>query len=135
MPPLDSGPFDNNRRPFDDDRRPFDDDRRHFDEDRELRRLFFEIDHRITNLNTKRISSATGNVSRGQLVALCSTIAGLRAAYIEKVRSLTDYATNPERLSDTVNDIRTTREAYDEALEGFNALRHAVARGYITVIE
>jgi len=95
--------------------------------DIEIRRLFQEIEHNIKQINRENISGITGEVSRKSFNDVANTTARLRARYLAKVIEL--QSTDDIKPSE-ISTLRGTRLMYEEALEGFNALQHALGRGY-----
>ncbi len=92
-----------------------------------IRRLLQEVEHNIKSINREEISAITGVVSKKAFVDVASTTAKLRAHYLAKVIELeSSDAIQPSDIS----TLRGTRLMYEEALEGFNALQHALHRGY-----
>lgn len=92
-----------------------------------VRRLFQEVEHSIKSINREEISAITGVVSKKAFVDVASTTAKLRAHYLSKVVEL--QSTEEIQPSD-ISILRGSRLMYEEALEGFNALQHALDRGY-----
>lgn len=99
-------------------------------EDMNIRRLFQELDHEIRRLNTDKISEITGNVSRDAFINVAKTTARLRARYLAKVIEL---QTSDDIKPDEISALRGSRIMYEEALEGFSALQHALGRGYFSL--
>ena len=55
----------------------------------------------------------------------------LRAAYLKNLLAL-EVASDGQVPDETaIADLKRRREAYEEALQGFGALRHAFKRGYL----
>ncbi len=102
-----------------------------FDEDRAKRRMFREFDQAISESNRAAITAATGAISKEQVLRVAITVSRLRARYLREVMKLT-ADTGAEALDPSaVLDLRQMREAYEEALQAFGALRHVFERGYI----
>ncbi|MBL4762255.1 MAG: hypothetical protein JKY93_06105 [Gammaproteobacteria bacterium] len=94
----------------------------------EVRRLFTELEHNIKAINREKISDKTGGVSKDSFMNVAITVANLRANYLAKVISMQ----NKESLSDDdISSLRSTRTAFEEALEGYSALQHALKRQYL----
>lgn len=102
-----------------------------FDDDRVKRRIFQEFDHAISESNRAAITATTGAISKEQVLRVAITVSRLRARYLREVMKLA-ADTGAEALDPSaVLDLRQLREAYEEALHAFGALRHALERGYI----
>lgn len=102
------------------------------DEDVHVRRLFQEIEHSIKAINREKISEITGGVSREAFINVASTAARLRARYLAKVIEL---ETTDDISGDDISALRTSRLMYEEAMEGFGALQHALSRGYFSLTD
>ena len=100
--------------------------------DAHIRRLFQEIEHNIKMINREKISGITGEVSRKSFNDVASTTARLRARYLSKVIEL--QSTDDIKPSE-ISTLRGSRLMYEEALEGFSALQHALSRGYFDLSE
>jgi len=100
--------------------------------DAHIRRLFQEIEHNIKMTNREKISAITGEVSKKAFNDVASTTARLRARYLAKVIEL--EASDDIKPSE-ISTLRGSRLMYEEALEGFSALQHALSRGYFDLSE
>ena len=106
-----------------------------FDHDSETRRLFQDFERMITAFNTANISAVTGDVSVRQFLEVARVVSLLRARYLKRVLRLADVDTLADLDRNEVTQLRHERETYEEALEGFGALRHALMRQYFTLSE
>lgn len=95
-------------------------------------RLVQEIEHNIKIINRENISDITGTVSKQAFNDVASTTARLRARYLAKVIEL--ESTDDIKPSD-ISTLRGSRLMYEEALEGFSALQHALERGYFDLAD
>lgn len=93
-------------------------------------RMFQEIEHKIKALNREKISEITGDISEQAFVNVASTTARLRARYLSKVIELESA---DDIKADAISALRGSRLMYEEALEGFSALQHALGRGYFSL--
>lgn len=96
-------------------------------EDLDVRRMFQEIEHSIKSLNHEKISEITGGISKQAFIDVADTTARLRARYLAKVIEL--QSSDDIKPAD-ISTLRGSRMMYEEALEGFSALQHALGRGY-----
>ncbi len=101
-------------------------------EDLNVRRMLQEIEHSIKTINHENISEITGDITKQAFVNVASTTARLRARYLAKVIEL--ESTDDIKPSD-ISTLRGSRLMYEEALEGFSALQHALGRGYFSLTE
>lgn len=106
-----------------------------FEQEHNAQRLFYEFEQRIRDANCHHIGEATGGISRADVLALADTVARLRARYLRETLALARHGEGEMPESDAVHRVRALREAYDEALQGFGAVRHALKRGYFTLAD
>lgn len=99
-------------------------------DDPEIRRLFQGLEHTIKQINSKMISEIAGDVSKDSFVKVAETVARLRAKYLAKVIEL---QTTDDISGNDISTLRGLRTMYEEALEGFAAMQHALNRGYFTL--
>lgn len=99
-------------------------------DDASVRRMFQELEHRIKLLNREKISEITGEVTREAFIHVAETTAALRAEYLAKVISL---ETSGKISGEAISALRGSRIMYEEAVEGFSALQHALQRGYFNL--
>lgn len=101
-------------------------------EDLSIRRMFQEIEHSIKVINREKITEITGDVSKQAFINVANTTARLRARYLARVIEL--ESTDDLKPAD-ISTLRGTRLMYEEALEGFSALQHALGRGYFSLTD
>ena len=99
-------------------------------DDVDIRRLFQELEHSIKIINREKISEIAGDVSKEAFVNVATSVAQLRARYLAKVIELE----NADEISGKdISTLRGLRTMYEEAMEGFSALQHALNRGYFSL--
>lgn len=96
----------------------------------EIRRLGNELEHSIREINRAKIADLVGGVSKSGILDVADTVSCLRARYLKKVLELRNQFGDDSLSPETIADLRQLRESYDEALQGFDALHHALQRGY-----
>lgn len=101
-----------------------------FTHQQQTQRLFENFEQMITAFNTSNISAATGGVSVREFLEVARVVSLLRAQYLQRVVSLAEIDSLAELGKGQLQQIREDREAYEEALQGFGALRHALMRDY-----
>lgn len=104
-----------------------------YSDDEQVRRLQHQLEHKIRVLNQETISRATGRITMADYTAVARMVSNLRACYLKAAIDLGKG--NPDEcitLQHT-KELRDLREAYQEALQGFEALEHALRRGYISL--
>ncbi|MDP6709449.1 MAG: hypothetical protein QF893_24175 [Alphaproteobacteria bacterium] len=93
-------------------------------------RLDQEVEQAVHEANVQTIGSVTGAVDKDSFIRAAVTVSRLRAAYLKNVLAL-EVAVDGKVPDDAaIEALRHRREAYEEALQGFGALRHALKRGY-----
>ncbi len=106
-----------------------------FDHEAQAERLFQDFERMITAFNTASISTATGGVSASEFLDVARIVSLLRAQYLKRVVGLAQADSLEGLDPDQLKRLRHDREAYEEALQGFGALRHALLRNYFTLNE
>ncbi len=101
--------------------------------DMETRRLSHEFEHAIKKINRRHIEDRLADFNKKAFLEVAETVACLRRDYLDKVSELRYYHKTGEIDITMVEELKSLREAYEEALEGFGALRHALSRGYFTL--
>lgn len=96
----------------------------------EVRRLFQEIEHSIKSINHEKISEIAGDVSKEAFINASKSVAQLRARYLAKVIEL---GASSEISGKDITALRGLRLMYEEGVEGFSALQHALSRGYFSL--
>jgi hypothetical protein len=91
-------------------------------------RLWQEFEQSIRELNQRYIRAATGGVRKEHLLRAAENVARLRAGYLQEVLRLGAAAEAPP--APEIEKVKRLRLAFEEALQGFEALRHAHERGY-----
>jgi hypothetical protein len=99
----------------------------------EARRLSNELDHAIMAINRERISQITGNVGKTDFFNVAESVSNLRARYLKSVLKLGACTDAGGTDTDHAMEIKQLRQAYEEAVAGFEALEHALRRGYLTL--
>ena len=103
----------------------------HSDDELEHRRLRFELEQQITAINSAQIGAVTGTVTKLAFSNVVKMVACLRARYLHTVLKLGKECNGDCITTEAALELSRLRQAYNEALEGFNALEHAVKRGYL----
>lgn len=106
----------------------------HLDDHQALRRqarFLEEVEMAIRASNQEIIGAALPDLDRAAFVRMAVAVAKQRALYLKAV-----MATNWNDPTDTAfRDLQRHRETYEEARAGFEALRHAIERGYTRLKE
>ena len=97
----------------------------------EQKRFMNEIEQGIRIANREIIHTRIPPLEKDTVLSFAVTIARLRARYLETVfRCASDDKGEPLDPSE-ITQLRTHREAYEEAKMAFEALRYAIERGYV----
>ena len=72
-----------------------------------------------------------GPLSKDQILRVAGAVSKLRSRYLAEVIKLGATASSGDLVPTAALELRELREAYEEALQGFGALRHAMERGYV----
>lgn len=89
-----------------------------------------EVEQTIMLANREVIHQDIDHISRDTVLGLAVTVSRVRASYLKAI--LAEAAKREAAFSDvTVKSIRAKREQYEEAVQAFEALRHAIERGYV----
>lgn len=94
-------------------------------------RLSQEFEQSIRELNDRHIRAATGGVRKDHFLRAAENVARLRALYLTAVLRLETGSEPPP--PEQFEELRELRRAFEEALRGFAALRHALKRGYFAL--
>lgn len=93
------------------------------------RHILEEIERGIRLANREVLAQVLPRMGRDHVLALAVAVAKLRGAYLAAAMRLV----RPEAAD--LSDIKSKREAYDEARLAFEALERAIQRGYIELKE
>lgn len=99
------------------------------------RRLHHELETTIREVNHELISASTGTITRHAFTDVARMVAGLRGRYLQCVLRLGNDALHGHVDTKAALELKSLREAYAEAVEGFAALEHALQRGYIALAD
>lgn len=97
------------------------------------RRLHHELEQAITKINRDQISAVTGTITKENFINVVKMVACLRARYLYTVLQLGGKCHSECVPTEAALELKRLHEAYTEAMEGFEALEHALHRGYVTL--
>jgi hypothetical protein len=100
--------------------------------DNDNRRLHYELERAITEMNKEQIGVATGGLGHADFEQVAQMVACLRARYLSTVLSMAKNSGKECIDTKSALQLKSLREAYQEALAGFDALEHALKRDYIS---
>ena len=100
----------------------------------EIRRLFQRLGQIIVDSNKRNFREIVGEVSEQDFVMLAEAISVCRAHYLSEVLSMAKSRDGALKI-DISERLLAKRDAYNEALAGYDALQHALERGYFVLKE
>lgn len=99
----------------------------------EQKRFLGEIEQGIRIANREIIHQNIPDLTRDAVLAFAISVARLRARYLETAFKLgMNEHGDPFDQAD-ITELKSRREAFEEAREAFEALRQAIERGYVEV--
>ena len=98
------------------------------------RRMMQIIEHKIPEMNNKAITEIVGDVHQKDFEMLAETIAVMRAQYLKKVVELARLDKSDLDVK-TYTEVRHLKLAFQESIESFNQLKHALERGHFKLSE
>ena len=100
----------------------------------EIRRMMQQFEHQISEMNSTEITIRAGDIKKSDFLNLAKSISILRANYLKDV--LVIARADEEHLTIKLClETRKARIAYEEAVESFDQLKHALQRGYFNLID
>jgi len=97
-----------------------------------VQRVLQQFEHEIVGVNRRHISEITGDIGKGDILKMGEAISICRAKYLKSVLDMakTGDGNLASRLTD---EVKNQRLLYEETMQGFAALRHAIERGYVVI--
>lgn len=103
------------------------------DEMAKQQRFLLEIEQGIREANRKIIHERIPPITAANLLPFAVSVARLRARYLEAAFKFAEKASGDPIEDSEVEDMRRQRLTYEEARDAFEALRHAIERGYVEI--
>lgn len=100
----------------------------------QIRRMMQQFEHQITEMNSIAISEIAGDIKQSDFLKLANSISILRAKYLKDVL-LMAHAEESHLNKKLCHEVKEAREAYQEAIESFDQLKHALERGYFKLVD
>lgn len=97
------------------------------------RRLHHELEHAVKEINKEQISQAAGVLGREDFIKVAQMVACLRARYLSNLLDMAKQSGSSCIDTKSALELKSMREAYQEALIGFEALEHALKRDYVSI--
>ena len=92
-----------------------------------------EIEQGVEMANQEIIHASIASLGRERFLKFAVTVAKLRAQYLRAAFQLFVGEAEPDPAG--VATLRQKREMFEEALSAFEALRRAIEKGYVGVVE
>jgi len=103
------------------------------EQSRVVKHFLNELDLGIRAANQEIIHGRIPDLDRNKAFVFAAMVARLRADYLDA--AFKHCALGAHSALTDIEDLRVKREIYEEARDAFQALRHAIERGYIDVAQ
>jgi hypothetical protein len=103
------------------------------EESKLLKHFLNELDLGIRAANQEIIHARIPDLDREKAFVFATVVARLRADYLDAAFRL--CSPDAQSGAQEMAELRSKRETYEEARDAFNALCHAIERGYIDVAQ
>ena len=101
---------------------------------RKQQHFLHEVEQAIMVANREVIHRDISPITKEMVLGLAVSVSKVRAVYLKAV--LTEASKREAAFSEaTIASIRAKREQYEEAVKAFEALRHAIERGYVDLAD
>ena len=94
------------------------------------RRLRYELDHTVKQINREQIGAAAGTVVKDDFIHVAQMVACLRARYLTSALSMAKNSGSECISTEAALELKDLRVAFEEAAAVFESLEHALRRGY-----
>ena len=97
-----------------------------------VQRFLQRFEHDIVAVNRQHIGEITGKIDSDDILKMGEAISICRARYLKSVLEVAKN--NDGNLAEGLaHEVKAQRMLYEETMQGFAALRHALERGYVVV--
>ncbi|NKB56580.1 MAG: hypothetical protein GKS00_09605 [Alphaproteobacteria bacterium] len=96
-------------------------------------RFLLEIEQNIIDTNQNTIHQRIPPLTPENLLPFVNSVARLRARYLEAAFKFAEKDCGDPLEEEEISDLRRQRQMYEEARDAFEALRHAIERGYVEI--
>lgn len=100
----------------------------------QIRRMMQQFEHQISEMNSASITEIAGDIRKSDFLDLAQSVSVLRARYLKDVLQMA-HADDTQLTNSLCFEVRQSREAYQEAIESFEQLKHALQRGYFNLLD
>lgn len=94
-----------------------------------------EIEQAIRLANCEVLGEILRPINRDTILPLAVSVAKLRGVYLAEAFRLAGADKGKELMPDEIEELKKHRRAYEEARRAFEALTHAINRGYVELAE
>ena len=105
------------------------------DDEQKRQRFLKEVDQTIVLVNKEVIHERIPPITREHVMAFAVSVSRLRARYLEAAFKITDKNASDALGEAEISSLKRQRESYEEARASFEALTHAIERGYVDLAE
>ena len=98
-------------------------------------RFLNEVEQGIRVVNRQIIHDLIPVLNKETFTAFAASVGRIRAQYLKLALEFAALNVHQLPSRERIAELRTRREMFEEALGGFDALRHAIERGYVDVEE
>ena len=99
----------------------------------EQKRFLGEIEQGVRLANREIIHAAIPNLTKEAVLALAEVVGRLRARYLKTAFGLSVNEEGEIPNSADIAEVRKRRGNFEEARDAFEALHHAIEKGYVDV--
>ena len=99
------------------------------------RRFLMELEQGVRVANREVIHQRIPPVTIDNLLPFAVSVARLRGRYLEAAFKFAEKDSGDPLDAAEVADLQRQRQMYEEARDAFEALRHAIERGYVELSE
>ncbi len=96
-------------------------------------RFLLEVEQVIREANRRVIHERIPPITSENLLPFAILVARLRARYLEAAFKFAEKDSGDPIDESEVAEMRLQRQAYEEARDAFEALTHAIERGYVEI--
>jgi len=98
----------------------------------QVRRMLHRFEHKIIEINKRNIREITGEIGEEDFLRLVEAISICRAHYLKEALSMATSKDGKLKI-ELSEELLEKRNAYQEAMRGFKALKQALQRGYFVL--
>ncbi len=97
-----------------------------------VRRMLQSFEHKIVEINKRNIREITGEIGEQDFMLLAEAVSVCRASYLKEVLGLANSKDGKSKI-ELFERLLQKRNAYEEAMHGFDELKRALKRNYFVL--